>query len=69
MPLPPVPSRPLVLTMGQAARELQISRSKAYDLAAAGKLPVIRVGSSMRVVRAALEEMVLRQLQEATTNP
>jgi len=55
--------RPLTLTLGQAARELSISRSQAYVLASRGELPVVRVGARMRVLRSALEEQLARQLE------
>jgi excisionase family DNA binding protein len=66
----PSPARPpAVLTIAQVARELQIGRSKAYEMAARGELPVIRLGDkSLRVVRAALNEHLARKLEEAAAS-
>jgi excisionase family DNA binding protein len=61
--------RSLTLTLGEAARELAISRSQAYVLANRGELPVVRVGTRMRVVRAALEEQLARQLETSSAKP
>ena len=49
----------LLLRMDEAAKVLGISRSKCYELAAAGLLPgVIRLGKSLRVSVRALEEWI-----------
>lgn len=40
-----------LLTMEQVADQLQISRSKAYELAANGALPTVRIGRCRRVRR------------------
>ena len=46
----------------EVARELGIARSKAYQMMAFGELPVIRIGTSVRVpveaLRAWIEENV-----------
>jgi excisionase family DNA binding protein len=49
---------PLLLRVSAAARVLSISRSKAYGLCAAGILPSVRIGSSIRVSVQALERFV-----------
>ena len=53
-------NEPRTLTIEQAARQLGISRTLAYELAAADKLPVptIRVGRRMVVSRAALDRVL-----------
>lgn len=51
-----------VYRMLEAARVLGISRSKVYELAARGEIPVIRIGASVRVPAAALD----RWLEERT---
>jgi excisionase family DNA binding protein len=53
----------LALRVGDAAKKLGISRSKAYELIAAGVLPSVRIGSSIRVPVGALEKW----LDDATT--
>jgi excisionase family DNA binding protein len=51
--------KPELLTVGQAAKVLQISRAGAYAHAAAGHLPTVRVGPrSIRVPRAALAKWI-----------
>lgn len=48
---------PLLLTIEEAASLLRASRSKVYQLAATGELPgVVRIGRSVRIRRAALEQ-------------
>ena len=53
-------NEPRTLTIEQAARQLGISRTLAYELAAADKLPVatIRLGRRMVVSRAALDRLL-----------
>jgi len=49
----------LVMTVPQAARLLQISPLRAYQLAKQGVIPCIRLGRrSVRVPRAALEKLL-----------
>ena len=45
---------PVLLRMEEAARLAGLSRSTAYQLAASGALPVVRIGRSIRVPREAL---------------
>lgn len=51
---------PLVLTPDEAARALRVSRSKLYQLARAGAVPTIRIGSSLRIPRRSLEALIDR---------
>ncbi len=53
--------RKLLLRVEEAAEKLSIGRSKMYELLAAGEIQPIRVGRSVRVSSAALEEWVARQ--------
>ena len=46
------------LTVEEAARELGVSRNKAYEACRDGEIPVIRIGRRMLVPRAALERML-----------
>jgi excisionase family DNA binding protein len=55
---------PLVLTIAEAAEALRISRAKAYRLAAAGTLPTVRVGATLRVPVAGLQAYVQRLATE-----
>jgi excisionase family DNA binding protein len=56
----------ILLRASEVADALGIGRSKAYELIAAGVIPSIRVGSSIRVPIDALKAWTERQLTEAT---
>jgi excisionase family DNA binding protein len=48
------------LTVPEVARELQLPRSRTYELVAQGELPAVRIGErSIRVNRAELERFLL----------
>jgi excisionase family DNA binding protein len=48
------------LTVPEAAEELHIPRTRAYDLVARGELPAVRIGErSIRVNRHELERFLL----------
>jgi excisionase family DNA binding protein len=49
---------PLTLSVPEAGRRLGIGRSSAYQAAAAGKLPTIRIGRLLRVPLVALQRML-----------
>lgn len=53
----------VLLTVEQAARRLNISRSTAYALIAEGRLASIRIGALRRVPVQALEDFVTAQRQ------
>jgi excisionase family DNA binding protein len=55
-------TEPVLITVEEAARYLRISRGKAYSMAAAGELPTVKLGRSVRVRRDLLE----RWLDERT---
>ncbi|TML41328.1 MAG: helix-turn-helix domain-containing protein [Actinobacteria bacterium] len=48
----------LTLTVAEAAELLGISRGLAYELAARGELPVLRLGRRIVIPRKALEALV-----------
>ena len=58
----------LLVSIEEAARRLQVSRSTLYLLVQRGELQSIKIGASRRVPVAALDEFVARQreLQGAT---
>jgi excisionase family DNA binding protein len=56
----------LAYRVHEAAEHLGISRSKAYQLIAAGQLPVLRIGGSVRVPAEALKEWIARQVTATT---
>ena len=58
---------PLLLRAGEVAKLLGLGRSKVFAMLAAGELPVMRIGRSVRVPRAALEGWVAERTQEANS--
>lgn len=52
------PMAPLLLKAGQVAQLLRLGRSTVFALLAAGELPFIRIGRSVRVPRVALEHWI-----------
>ena len=52
----------LLVSIPDAAAQLAISRSKAYQLVAAGELPVLRIGRSARIRREDLAAWVETKL-------
>jgi excisionase family DNA binding protein len=52
----------MVLRPAQVADALQISRSKSYELIAAGEIPSVLVGGCKRVPVEALRQWIDRQL-------
>ena len=56
-----------LLTVIDAAEQLQISRSKIYELIADGELPSIRIGQSRRITTSDLADFVARHAEGATT--
>jgi excisionase family DNA binding protein len=54
-------STPLAVRVSEAARLLDIGRSKCYDLIRSGTLPSIRVGKTVRVPLAPLYAWVEQQ--------
>jgi excisionase family DNA binding protein len=59
------PARPILVTACEAARLLALGRSTVYGLIAAGEIPTVHIGRSMRIAVADLEALVerLRQAQ------
>jgi excisionase family DNA binding protein len=53
-------SAPLLVTVREAARLLALGRSTVYELIAAGHLPTIHIGRSVRIRVADLEALVDR---------
>jgi excisionase family DNA binding protein len=55
----------LLYRPAEAADVIGVSRARAYELIAAGVIPSIKIGTSVRVPVGALREWVERQLAEA----
>ena len=51
------------LRADEVARELGIAQSKAYQMMASGELPVLRIGSSVRVPVSALRIWIDQNVQ------
>jgi len=58
---------PLLLKAGEVAKLLGLGRSKVFAMLAVGELPVIRIGRSVRVPRAALERWIAERTQHANS--
>ena len=56
---------PLLLKAADVGKLLGLGRSKVFAMVAAGQLPAIRIGRSVRVPREALERWVREQTIEA----
>jgi len=48
----------LLLKADEVAKALGLGRSKVYEMMQSGQLPVVRIGRSVRVSSAALQEWV-----------
>ena len=60
-------SEPL-LRPAQVAELLGVSRSRVYQLIAAGTIPVVRVGGAIRIPQAAWEEWLKGRSDEAMSS-
>jgi excisionase family DNA binding protein len=49
------------MTVTEAARVLGISRGKAYEAAARGEIPTLKIGRRILVPRTALERLLMQQ--------
>ncbi len=59
--LPELANYPGMMTLPQVAEVLQLSRTKAYSLAADGTLPALRIGGSVRVLKSDLANLILQR--------
>jgi len=55
------PAQRLLLRVGEAAELLGVSRTKLYSMIGTGEISTIRLGGSVRISRAALEEWILQK--------
>ena len=58
-------SESLVLTVGEAARLLRLSKTTTYDQIRQGSIPSIRMGKRILVPRAALMRMLEETMRKA----
>lgn len=54
----------LLLRVREAAELLGVSRSHLYELIQAGRVPVVRLGASVRVPRVWLERLVAAEIEQ-----
>ena len=59
---------PLLLTIKEVQEATQLGRTKVYELMRDGRLPVVRIGRTIRVRREALERW-LESLEEGGLEP
>ena len=57
-------TQPLLLTVPQVAKLLNLGRTKVYELIGTKQLPVVRFGRAVRVSSASLQRWVERQEQQ-----
>jgi excisionase family DNA binding protein len=57
---------PLLLKAGEVAKLLGLGRSKVFAMLAVGTLPVIRIGRSVRVPRAALDDWIAEHTEHVS---
>lgn len=53
--------QPLLIRVGEAARLIGVSRTTMYELINGGRIPVVRLGGSIRINRQALLEQIERE--------
>jgi excisionase family DNA binding protein len=56
----------MLLTLKDVEEELQLGRTKTYELVRSGDLPVVRIGRVVRIPRHALCEWIKAQCREGT---
>ncbi|WP_373048423.1 helix-turn-helix domain-containing protein [Vulgatibacter sp.] len=58
----------ILLRVEEAAKRLGFGRSKVYEMAASGELPVVRFGRSVRIPAAELERWVAGKVERGATS-
>ena len=56
--LPASGARPMLLTVKDLEAELQLGRTRTYELVRSGVIPTIRIGRAVRIPREALRRWV-----------
>lgn len=49
---------PLAYTVAEAAEALRLGRNRVYDMVAAGELPALRIGKSIRIPADSLNQWI-----------
>ncbi len=58
-----------LLTVGEAATELRLSRSQVYELLKRGEIRALSIGKSRRITPDALDEFIERKATQGATVP
>jgi excisionase family DNA binding protein len=58
-------NEPELLRVAEASRLMSLSRTKVYEMAEKGEIPVVRIGSAVRIPR----KKLLRWIEERTVSP
>jgi excisionase family DNA binding protein len=56
---------PFLVKADEAAKMIGVGRTKVYEMMASGKLPIVRIGSAVRVNRQRLLEWIEKNTQQA----
>ena len=59
------PGEPLLLKADEVAKMLGLGRTKVYEMMASGELPVVRIGTAVRVPRQRLLDWIGENTQRA----
>lgn len=57
--------RPMLLSIAQTCRHLGFSRTKVHQLLKSGRLPFVKIGRSVRIPTAAVEEWLAQERHTA----
>jgi excisionase family DNA binding protein len=60
-----MPNQPAMLKVPEVAARLGISTSKAWELSRSGRLPIVRIGKSVRVPADALDKWIAARTEGA----
>ena len=65
----PVPHKPMLLTVRDVEAELQLGRTRTYELVRSGAIPVLRVGRAVRIPHDALRRWIDDQCATPKAHP
>jgi len=60
-----IENEPVLLRVAEASRLMSLSRTKVYEMAEKGEIPVVRIGTAVRIPRRKL----LAWIEERTVSP
>lgn len=59
-------TEPLAYTVTEAAHALRLGRNRVYDMVAAGELPALRIGKSIRIPAVHLHDWITAHTEGST---